>query len=93
MRTFAKDLDALIRKYTAKAKHGDDFEPIARALHDAVERINEQADRLRWSNETIAEFNERRALPPALTRQWQRLRTWSRKLAPGSSRTARRKVQ
>jgi hypothetical protein len=58
-KNFANELNALIAKHLARARYGDDFLPIAIALHAAADRIDEQADQFPWRDELEQEFRER----------------------------------
>jgi hypothetical protein len=58
---FARELEALIRKHLGKPQWGDDILPIAQALHEAADRVDWEADRLRFRDESEQEFKARRA--------------------------------
>jgi hypothetical protein len=60
MTSFARELEALIRKHVGKnPKYGGDLTPIADALHVAASKWAMQADRCRRRDESEREFQDR----------------------------------
>jgi hypothetical protein len=62
MTTFATDLDALIRRHLGKPKWGDDFADTIGQLYAAANRLAEEADAYRFTDESEFEFRERRKI-------------------------------
>jgi hypothetical protein len=56
--TFAHELDRLIAKHTANAKHGDDFIEVLEALFKAADKVAQTADGFPLEGETRSEFAE-----------------------------------